>query len=190
MKNRQVVTVTEGAKQPLPLQFRERDDGTVSYVADDGNQISASKRLLGVEDTCSLTPRLLGPVGDVLAAHKGKDDLSGVAALNDAAALIQGIGPGDALEGMLAAQMVTTHSTAMHCLQIASVPRQPESIVESNINRATKLMRVYTAQVEALNRHRSKGRQTMTVKHVHVHDGGQAIVGNVRGREGGVGEQP
>jgi len=30
-----------------------------------------------------------------------------------------------------------------------------------------------------LNRHRGKGQQKMTVEHVHVHEGGQAIVGNI-----------
>ena len=36
-------------------------------------------------------------------------------------------------------------------------------------------------QLEALNRHRSKGEQKMVVEHVHVHSGGQAIVGPVTG---------
>ena len=33
--------------------------------------------------------------------------------------------------------------------------------------------------LEALNRHRGKGHQKVTVEHVHVHQGGQAIVGSV-----------
>jgi hypothetical protein len=35
--------------------------------------------------------------------------------------------------------------------------------------------------VEALDRHRGKGQQRITVEHVHVNDGGQAIVGAVSG---------
>ena len=132
MKNQQLPVVSRDTDQPQPLQFREQDDGTIGYVASDADMVAASKRLLGVEDTCSLTPRLLGPVGDVLAAHRGEDAAGGVAALNDAAALIQGIAPRDALEGMLAAQMVTTHSTAMRCLQIASVSKQPEPGIRIN----------------------------------------------------------
>ena len=39
---------------------------------------------------------------------------------------------------------------------------------------------------KALNRHRGKGQQKVTVEHVHVHQGGQAIVGHVEHkREGG-----
>ncbi len=36
-----------------------------------------------------------------------------------------------------------------------------------------------TMQIEALKRYRTGGRQTVTVEHVTVNAGGQAIVGNV-----------
>jgi hypothetical protein len=34
--------------------------------------------------------------------------------------------------------------------------------------------------METLDKHRGKGQQKVTVEHVHVHQGGQAIVGNVQ----------
>jgi len=46
-------------------------------------------------------------------------------------------------------------------------------------NLANKLLRTYTAQVEALSRYRGKGQQTVRVEHVTVQAGGQAIVGAV-----------
>ncbi len=48
-----------------------------------------------------------------------------------------------------------------------------------------KLLRTFAAQVEALQRHRGKGQQKVTVEHVHVHAGGQAIVGSVTPVGGG-----
>ena len=39
--------------------------------------------------------------------------------------------------------------------------------------------------MEALDRHRGRGQQHVTVEHVHVHKGGQAIVGAVAPRGGG-----
>ena len=36
--------------------------------------------------------------------------------------------------------------------------------------------------LDALNRHRGKGEQKVTVEHVHVHSGGQAVVGMVGAR--------
>ena len=40
--------------------------------------------------------------------------------------------------------------------------------------------------LDALNRHRGKGAQKITVEHVHVHTGGQAVVGVVEAPGGGV----
>src|ERR1700737_415563 len=54
-----------------------------------------------------------------------------------------------------------------------------------NLSQANKLSRTYATLLEALNRHRGKGQQKVTVEHVHVHEGGQAIVGNVESRGGG-----
>ncbi len=42
-----------------------------------------------------------------------------------------------------------------------------------------KLARTFAAQVEALRRHRTGGEQKVTVEHVTVTEGGQAIVGSV-----------
>src|SRR5262249_1484300 len=50
-----------------------------------------------------------------------------------------------------------------------------------NLSQANKLSRSHAVLLEALNRHRGKGQQKVTVEHVHVHSGGQAIVGMVEG---------
>jgi len=44
---------------------------------------------------------------------------------------------------------------------------------------AARLLRAYAAQVEALRRLRNGGSQTLRVEHVHVNEGGQALIGNV-----------
>ena len=56
--------------------------------------------------------------------------------------------------------------------------------VQAHINGYTKLVRAYVSQMGALRKHRNCGKQTVTVQHVKVQDGGQAIVGTVgdRGR--------
>jgi len=123
-------------------------------------------------------------------SDKDEQDKWMIAALNG----MMGVAPKDEVEGMLAAQMVATHFATMRTM---SSLRNSETIPQqdSNGNLATKLMRTFTAQMEALNRYRGKGQQKMTVEHVHVHAGGQAIVGNVTHPEGGgvqkkTGEQP
>ena len=51
--------------------------------------------------------------------------------------------------------------------------------LDSTERALNKLARTFAAQVEALKRYRTGGEQTVTVQHVSVSDGGQAIVGNV-----------
>ena len=48
------------------------------------------------------------------------------------------------------------------------------------LTQATKLTRLHADLILALDKHRGKGQQIVRVEHVHVHQGGQAIVGNVQ----------
>ena len=96
-----------------------------------------------------------------------------------------GIAPKDELEGMLAAQIVACHNASMECYRRAMIGEQTFEGRRENLSQANKLSRTYSTLVEALNRHRGKGQQKMTVEHVHVYEGGQAIVGNVENRGGG-----
>ena len=70
---------------------------------------------------------------------------------------------------------VATHFAATRALRrlkgLDTVSQQ-----NSNGNLAVKLLRTFAAQTEALQRYRAKGQQKVTVEHVHVHTGGQAIV--------------
>lgn len=93
--------------------------------------------------------------------------------------LINGIGPKDELEGLLAVQMIGVHNLAVQCLERASRKGQAPLIIDANVNRATKLLRTFTMQMEALNRHRGKIGHQMVVGNVNVNEGGQAIVGPV-----------
>ena len=106
--------------------------------------------------------------------------------VNGVLAAVHGIGANDEIEAMLAVQMVATHFAATRALRRLkgsdTVPQQ-----DSNGNLAVKLLRTFTAQAEALQRYRGKGQQKVTVEHVHVHTGGQAIVGTVSQTGGGRG---
>ena len=108
--------------------------------------------------------------------------------LNAAIAAVHGIQPRDELEAMLAAQMFTAHHLSMRASQLAMNVKQNSKGTDRFLNHAAKFMRVFASQVEALQKYRGKGRQRMTVEHVHVHSGGQAVVGSVEGfTEGGRG---
>jgi hypothetical protein len=92
--------------------------------------------------------------------------------------VVKGIQPKDQLETMLAAQMAAVHSLTMtYARRLANAEALPQQ--ESAERTLNKLARTFTAQVEALKRYRTGGEQKVTVEHVTVNEGGQAIVGNV-----------
>jgi hypothetical protein len=113
------------------------------------------------------------------ASSKGRDtDESG---LNFMLSVVKAIEPKDEVETMIAAQMAAIHVATMtfacRLNHVENIPQQDSA--ERALN---KLARTFTTQMEALNRHRGKGQQKVTVEHVHVHEGGQAIVGHVERR--------
>jgi hypothetical protein len=102
-----------------------------------------------------------------------------------------GIGPKDEMEGMIAAQLIAAHNAAMECHRRAMLGEQTFEGRRENLAQANKLSRTYATLLDALNRHRGKGQQKVTVEHVHVHSGGQAVVGLVEtpgGRDQGKSE--
>jgi hypothetical protein len=76
----------------------------------------------------------------------------------------------------MAAQLLAAHSAGY---RRAMIGEQTFEGRRENLNQANKLSRTYATLLEALNRHRGKGQQKVTVEHVHVHAGGQAVVGVV-----------
>src|ERR1700730_3732470 len=102
-----------------------------------------------------------------------------------AVAALVGISPKDELEGMMAAQLLAAHSAAMECYRRAMIGEQTFEGRRENLSQANKLSRTYAVLLDTLNHHRGKGQQKVTVEHVHVHSGGQAVVGMVETPGGG-----
>jgi hypothetical protein len=115
-----------------------------------------------------------------------KDEKDQLRKANAAIAFIGEIEPKDSVEFFLASQMFAVHDLAMTMATRAAIPDQQTDGIDRNINRITKLMRTFTTQMDALNKHRTKGQQKITVQHVNVENGGQAIVGDVS--QGGASE--
>ena len=99
--------------------------------------------------------------------------------------MIVDLEPRDEAERMLVAQMIATHEAAMECFRRAMLPDQPYQGRDMNLKNAAKLTSLYARQVDALDKHRGKGKQKITVEHVNVHAGGQAIVGDVNATKAG-----
>jgi hypothetical protein len=105
-----------------------------------------------------------------------------IPSVNLALALLHRIGPRDEIEAMLACQMIVAHVAAMDASRRALNVEQTPGGRQAYLGLARKLMMLYTAQMDALNRHRGKATvQKIVIEKVHVAPGGQAIVGAIAG---------
>jgi hypothetical protein len=136
---------------------------------------------MGMADSDAATILLgqaaMNPAREV-SLHPGPEK----AAINVEAAvgLIEQIKPDGALQSMLVAQMIGVHNTAIKFLMRGSHTDQTFEGTDANVLRATRLMRLFNEQLQALASLRGQtGQQKVTVEHVHVYEGGQAIVGSV-----------
>lgn len=141
-------------------------------------QLAATFGTISVEAIQYYLNQLIAVFPDVLTQTE-TDRQAATQAANIAMGVLHGLKPQNELEGMLAVQMIGVHNAAMTCLRRVMLDGQTSTGREININLATKLLRTYAAQLEALKSYRTGGQQRMTVEHVHVNDGGQAIIGNV-----------
>jgi hypothetical protein len=98
--------------------------------------------------------------------------------INFMLSVVKGVKPNDQLEAMLAAQMAAIHVAILtFARRLAHVEMLPQQ--DSAERALNKLARTFATQMEALKRYRTGGEQKVTVQHVSVSEGGQAIVGNV-----------
>ena len=97
----------------------------------------------------------------------------------------ESIGAENSVEKMLAHQMAVVHQMAMTFADKALTsfqqhPRSGDSVDATRYaNTAARLMSTYQDAMLTLQRVRSSGTQTVTVQHVTVAQGGQAVIGNV-----------
>ena len=164
------------AKRQAP---RIRMDGKKMHVVheDEAAGCQHLMRALGT-DSADFMAGVLSQLANAVSPGKDADG----AAINFALAVISGVEPKDELETLLGLQMVSVHLATMtftrRLAHVETIAQQDSA--ERALNR---LMRTYVAQLEALKRYRTGGEQKVLVQHVHVNDGGQAIVGTVdRGR--------
>jgi hypothetical protein len=98
--------------------------------------------------------------------------------------LLEELAPRNATESMLALQMMGVHNSAVEFVRRSQLRNQTFEAVDANVTRGVRLMSLFIAQLGAMAKLKgTAGQQKMTVEHVHVHAGGQAIVGPIPGRK-------
>ena len=116
---------------------------------------------------------------NTLGLHQNSRDTAKDTEILNLLATLGEIRPQDEFERMLVAQMIACHRAAMESFRRALIPEQTFVARDVYFKHAAKLTAAYSKQLDTLNKHRGKGQQKVTVEHVHVASGGQAIVGHV-----------
>lgn len=156
----------------------------ITIVANNPERRKGKRKAIGGSECDDWNDTLFNQAGQTLWA-KYSDAATLDRQVNGLVQAMVGIGPQDELEGMIAAQLIGAHNASMECYRRAMLGEQTFDGRLANLNQASKLSRTFATLLEALNRHRGKGQQKVTVEHVHVHSGGQAVVGVVETQGGG-----
>lgn len=82
------------------------------------------------------------------------------------------------LQEMLAAQMLSIHHLQQQAMAFANRAKHIKNI-QYFTNAAIKLANCFAQQANILSKLQGRVSQKITVEHVDVHNGGQAIVGNI-----------
>ena len=166
----------KAAEQLGPIKFRDMEPGgklnSRSEDDFDGQRIIETFAVKDIDAGNRLLTTLINANCNAQKSTKGSVP-------NGLIALVHELEPRDAAEGMLCSQLVSTHALAMECVSRANYPGQTFEGRELNMRHAERLMRIFNQQIDTLNKHRGKGQQKVTVEHVTVNEGGQAVVGNV-----------
>jgi len=176
-----IPSVTAGANVPTPVKVRlKRVSCAVARpYPPDGMPREWWERLKRAFGTASSAFVDASLTQLVAAARLPCSGISEVA-VNASLALIEGAKPQDEIECALVMQMACTHSAAMAVLGTLGGAHGSNRNVTVKASTAARLLRAYVAQVEVLRRLRNGGSQLVRVEHVHVNEGGQAAIGNVR----------
>lgn len=115
-------------------------------------------------------------LGTTVSGFFTNDSYNGAFTANAVRDALLAMKPVDEYEGMLCSRLLVLHNQYMNFMARVASDTQTSHGIDLNINRATKLMRLYNETLESLNRYRRKGEQKVTVQHVNVNNGGQAVV--------------
>lgn len=185
--SRTALAKPESDRKPAGPRIKKTGPSTIEVVAEGLDKLLPTLFASTGTSREIVAVRIAQQIGTSLCHSRPKDaDQSLMQAINT----IAEIAPQNVTEAMLATQMIATHEAAIMFLQTATRDDQTFEGRDANVLRATRLMRLHLDQIEAMQKLKGRaGQQKVTVEHVHVYQGGQAIVGAVSpAGTGGVGD--
>jgi len=165
----------------MRIAFNDTTEGnqqvrTIAVDVERGDKEAAWRLLEASLGTSDHEFAALMMAGLASISTQGRSADTDTKSLNGYLGIVQNIAPTDAVETMLAVQMAAIHGATMHLA--SNLRDQTRTMDAEQVERSmNRCARTFAAQVDALKRYRSKGDQKVTVTHVHVDQGGQAMVG-------------
>ena len=162
--------LTDHINKEEPVQHDPSKNKTVTEnktkeLADAGEGEKWMPKYFGLLTNDSITSY----INQAIRAHPDSYNPKAKDAAKEILPSVMGINPKGDIECMLVIQAIGVHNLSMERISRAALSDRTD-IIDSSINQATKLSRTFVALIEALNKHRGKGQQKMTVKHVHVNE--------------------
>ena len=169
-------------KQPpsLPVPTSPGSETVAQLCLEEGVPSPDQSRLITGIGRVQASDRILCHGWSILQNGALENEESTMPGLQQAMELLLELRTGNATEAMLAVQMLGTHEAAVKFLNSALLEGQTSEAMDANVLRAQRVMRLFVEQLSAMAKLKGKiGQQKVTVEHVHVNAGGQAIVGHV-----------
>jgi hypothetical protein len=176
-----IATLEVAGNRPAPVRIRLRRincNGARPYPPD-GQGAEWWQRLKHAFGTTS-SAFVDASLQQVIAAARLPNGGISEIAVNATLAFIESAKLKDEVESALVIQMACTHAVAMAVLGRLGGAYGTDRNVAAKASAAGRLLRAYAAQLDALRRLRTGSSQFVRVEHVHVNEGGQAVIGNVK----------
>ena len=181
---------SEGAEQarkapPRVLKPSALNDQCVSPTPDLESHRKRLREAFGNTVSGEFVEVLLGKLLEALrpAALESLEEST----VNAALAIIDSMHPQSELEALLAVQIIAAGFSGLRLLR-QSQQHMTQDYIDVYGNYAIKLLRLQGEMIQTFERYRRGNKQTVEVRHVHIHSGGQGVVGIINppdDREGG-----
>ena len=181
---------SEGSEQarkapPRVLKPSALNDQCVAPTADLERHRKRLREAFGNTMSDEFVEVLLGKL--VEALRPGSLEALEEPTVNAALAIIDSMYPQSELEALLAVQIIAAGFSGLRLLR-QSQQQMTQDYIDTYGNYAIKLLRLQNEMIQTFDRYRRGNKQTVEVRHVHIHPGGQGVVGIINppgDREGG-----
>jgi hypothetical protein len=178
LEKHQAPSTAQVAKKAPPRLGRlaRRGDVILAPKAELQEHKAAFREVFGETLSDEFVDEMLTQLGSILAP--GPFDVLEAGTLNAAIALIASVKPQTELEALIAVQIAATGFAGLKFLR-HSQRHLDEVFIGVYGGYATRVLRLQLELIQALDKHRLGNKQTVEVRHVHIHPGGQGVVGIV-----------